>query len=329
MNVCPRELVSHCPPVLYLIFNRPDIMEHSFAKIREARPAQLFVAADGPRPERDGEVELCAEARRIVDQVDWPCDVKSLFRDKNLGCRKAVSEAITWFFEHVEEGLILEDDCVSDSSFFPFCAELLERYRDDERIMVISGNSFQSNTFDITDSYYFSIYPHCWGWATWRRAWSQYASMDRWSQLRSTRWLTGLLQRREIAEYFSRRFDALLDNKLDSWASQWFFSCCCNSGLTILPSVNLVTNVGIGESATNTVNVGYLQVQPKEVKFPLSHPSSIVRDFDADLYSAYHVFQVSRFPHLAKCRRRLRQRFPLLFYFARRIPVRLRILLKN
>lgn len=162
------------PPVLFLVFNRAHTTVRVFEAIRQARPARLYVAADGPRPVREGEAERCAEVRRIATNVDWDCEVHTLFRDENLGCRHAVSSAITWFFVYEEEGIILEDDCIPNQSFFLYCAELLERYRDDERIMCITGDNFQKTMEGYPFGYYFYIYNHCWGWASWRRAWSHY-----------------------------------------------------------------------------------------------------------------------------------------------------------
>ena len=152
-------------PILFLVFNRPETTALVFQEIRKVRPQQLFVAADGPRPDRTGEAEKCAEVKKIVAAVDWPCEVKTLFRDNNLGCRVAVSSAINWFFENVEEGIILEDDCLPHPDFFRFCNELLDYYRNDERIMHIGGNNFQFVNKYGKSSYYFSHYAHIWGWA--------------------------------------------------------------------------------------------------------------------------------------------------------------------
>ncbi len=315
-----------CPPILYLIFNRPDLIEQSFAPIRNARPAQLFIAADGPRPEdrdqraevgrrmsadggstfakatadersegRKTEAELCAEARRIVEKVDWPCEVHTLFRDQNLGCRRAVSEAITWFFEHVKEGIILEDDCVADASFFLVCAELLERYQDDERVMAISGDNYQPYGFKCDASYYFSIYPHCWGWATWRRAWQLYdGDLSAWPLLRETGWLEHLLGSHERALYRKRVVDSVYNRSVDSWAYCWSFSCFLNSGLAILPCVNLVENVGFDERATHT-KVTYREA-PKAscLRFPMRHVQHVQRNYDADIYTAESLGWVAK-----------------------------------
>ena len=153
-------------PVLFLVFNRPDTTAQVFEAIRQAKPPRLYVASDGAREDKEGELEKVKQVREIVSQVDWNCEVKTLFRDKNLGCKIAVSSAIDWFFEQEEMGIILEDDCLPHPTFFRFCQELLERYRDDERIGMISGNNFQFGRKCTDYSYYFSMYSHIWGWAS-------------------------------------------------------------------------------------------------------------------------------------------------------------------
>ncbi len=161
-------------PVLFLIFNRPDTTTRVFEAIREARPSRLYVAADGPRADKEGEAQRCLETRKITEAVDWPCEVRRLYREENLGCKLAVSSAITWFFTHEEEGIILEDDCLPDQSFFPFCAAMLERYRDDGRIMMVLGTSLLPPGGGPDADYLFTQYFLIWGWATWRRAWEKY-----------------------------------------------------------------------------------------------------------------------------------------------------------
>ena len=158
-------------PVLFLIFNRPELTEKVFQKIQDAQPKYLFVAADGPRDNKYGEKDLCEKTRAVVlENITWECEVKTLFRTENLGCRTAVSSAINWFFENVEEGIILEDDTVPDNSFFSYCQALLEKYRNHEQIMMITGDNFQDGIKRGNGSYYFSRYVHIWGWASWRRA---------------------------------------------------------------------------------------------------------------------------------------------------------------
>jgi len=282
-----------CPPVLILIFNRPELTEKVMEKVRRAEPRKLFVGADGPRDNHPDDAELCAQARCVATQVDWDCEVRTLFRDENLGCKQAVSTAISWFFEHVEAGIILEDDCVPHRTFFPYCAELLERYREDERVMTISGNNFQPDSRSYRHSYYFSAYMHCWGWATWRGAWEQYdGDIPSWDWLRKTEWLEGWLGSEAEAEYWKVIFDRVRQNQIDSWAYPWTFTCWRGHRLNVLPAVNLVSNIGFGQEGTHTrsddSDLASLPVEP--LSFPIKHPDTMVRNFVADRFTSINNF---------------------------------------
>jgi hypothetical protein len=283
------------PPILLLIFNRPDLTEQVMTQIRKAEPPQLFVAADGPRTEVPEDPERCEQAREVATQVDWDCEVHTLFRDENLGCKEAVSSAITWFFEHVEAGVILEDDCVPHPTFFPYCSELLERYRDDNRIMTISGNNFQPLHKSYDHSYYFSAYMHCWGWATWRQAWNRYdGQIPRWESLRGTGWLNGWLGTDEEAAYWRGIFDQVTEGEIDSWAYPWTFACWREHALHVLPAVNLVSNVGFGRRSTHTKDPDSeaAHMPTKPLLTPLSHPEVIIRDYEADSCTSEHHFGI-------------------------------------
>lgn len=272
------------PPVLFLIFNRPDLTAASFAAIRAAKPRQLFIAADGPRPDRIGEEALCDQARHVATQVDWSCDVKTLFRQQNLGCRRAVSSAISWFFEQTEEGIILEDDCMPDSSFFPYCHDLLCRYRDEPRVMCITGNNFQNGKRRGTASYYFSIYNHCWGWASWRRAWvANEDTMTQWNELRSSDFLREMMSK-HAARYWQHAFDSVQNGTVDTWDYVWTFACWRHQGLTATPNVNLVTNIGFDERATHTFDPSshHHRIPAESMRFPLKHPRRIRQHRAAD-----------------------------------------------
>jgi len=285
------------PPVLLLIFNRPDLTAQVMGRIRQAEPPKLFVGADGPRAGHPKDAERCEEAREVATQVNWDCEVHTLFRDENLGCKQAVSSAITWFFEHVEAGIILEDDCVPHSAFFPYCAELLERYRNDERVMVVSGNNFQPDDRTYRASYYFSVYNHCWGWATWRRAWKQYdGAVQQWPALRDTDWLKGWLDSEAAAEYWASIFARVHRGEVDSWAYPWTYSCWVQHGLAALPAVNLVSNIGFGKQSTHTQNseAKEASVPVRPLSFPLEHPNAIVRRYKADRYTSMYVYRARR-----------------------------------
>lgn len=274
-------------PVAFLIFNRPDTTAQVFAAIRQAQPPQLFVIADGARSDRVGEAEKCAAARAIIDSVDWECEVFTNYSDVNLGCKTRVSSGLDWVFERVESAIILEDDCLPDPSFFLFCEKMLDRYREDERIMVISGNNFQFGQQRTNYSYYFSRFNHCWGWASWRRAWQHFdVEMKRWQQIKDERWLELIFDEPRAAKYWQKMFQAAYDENVNTWAYRWTLACWLQSGLTIIPHVNLVSNLGFGSQATNTTVKNDLANLPvSEMNFPLQHPPFIVRHTLADRFT--------------------------------------------
>lgn len=285
-------------PILFLIFNRLDNTKKVFDVIKKVRPPRIYIAGDGPRADRPGEAEKVQAVRNhVVRHVDWDCEVKTLFRDENLGCRLAVSTAIDWFFDQETEGIILEDDCLPDISFFPYAEELLDRYREDERVMVIAGNSFYGYDHQLPHSYFFSRYNHCWGWATWRRAWQYYdRDMNQWPTLRNTDWLLRVGDGSQLfRRYWTRIFDAAYAKKIDSWAFRWTLSCWAQSGLSILPSKNLVGNIGFGKDATNTGSVDLiLSRMPEEsLLFPMNHPQCLVRHYSADSWADTNHYKIT------------------------------------
>lgn len=283
------------PPVLLLLYDRPDVTRKVVERVREARPRQLYVAADGPRAEGPEAARLCAEARAAALEAGWECEVQTLLRDRNLGCRLAVSSAVTWFFENVGEGIILEDDCLPDPTFFRYAAELLERYRDDERVMGIGGNSFRGRGAPGGESYTFSIYNQTWGWATWRRAWRHYdGALSLWPQLRETDWLEGFLGHRAAARFWRAVFDRDARGEIDTWDFAWTFACWVQHALTVHPAVNLVSNIGFDQRATHTRNAAspLAAVATEAMRFPLVHPPGLLRDHEADRFTADHVHRV-------------------------------------
>ncbi len=293
-------------PVLLLIWRRPHTLRMVIDAMRPVTPKQLFVACDGPNPQRPEEVEKVTAARALVEsEIDWPCQIERLYSDTNQGCRLGVSRAITWFFEQVEEGIILEDDCVPHSDFFPYCTTLLERYRHDTRVWCISGSNFQNGQWRGDGSYYFSHYSHCWGWASWRRCWRHYdAELTQLSPFLHSGLLRTIFVDPLEQRYWSRLWQQLLtEGKPDSWAYRWAFTCFANGGLTALPNRNLVTNVGFGEGATHTQTSALAAEaafrHSSEGLQDIQSPSFLLRDTDADQYSFNHVFGGNRlrFPH--------------------------------
>jgi hypothetical protein len=270
-------------PVLFLIFNRPDTTRLVFEAIREIKPKQLFVAADGPRANRAGEGLLCAGVKEyVIENIDWDCDVKTLFRSENLGCGKAVSSAISWFFEHVEEGIILEDDCLPDPSFFPFCAELLEHHRSNFKVMSISGSNLLGSYTKQNDSYLWS-WGGVWGWATWKRAWKLYEfSLEDWGRDETKLKIEKLILSKSWFDFYYLMFEQCYRKELDTWDVQWFYCILKNNGISINPTTNLVANIGFSENATHTFDSNnYLaKLKSNEIHFPLIHPSKEIIDID-------------------------------------------------
>ena len=273
------------PPILFIIFNRPDTTIQVFNEIKKIKPSKLYVVADGPRVGKEGEQEKCEETRKIIDLVDWECEVFKNFSDVNLGCKKRVSSGIDWFFENVEQGIILEDDCLPDQSFFRFCEELLDKYKNDERVGMISGDNFQFGRVKNEASYYFSRYSHIWGWATWGRAWQKYdVNISSWPQIKKDKILNKVFSNRRDFYYWSAIFDDVYNNKIDTWDYQWSFTCFVNNYLSAMPSVNLISNVGFNQDeATHTKRFGkFSNMATSELTFPLKAPESIIRSVMSD-----------------------------------------------
>jgi hypothetical protein len=280
--------MSYSIPILLIAFNRPENTRRVIEALRQIRPKTVFVAADGPRREIARDVELCAEVRCVVaDNFDWPCEIKTSYNQANLGCRKGVVKALDWFFGEVEEGVILEDDVVPTQDFFVYCEELLKRYRFDQRVGSISGNSFLPKGVDVDESYYFSVYTHSWGWATWRRAWSCYdRDMHHWVEFRDAGWLEITLGR-VPANYWRPLIEQVYQGIVDTWDLVWLYSCWKSGFLTCISTVELVDNIGFGSDATHTLDEKSPLGPTQPLLLPLRHPAVMQsrRDFDAKIIS--------------------------------------------
>ena len=270
-------------PVAFLIFKRPDTTERVFQAIREAKPKKLLVVADGGRDSE--EQEKCQQARAVIEKVDWDCEVLKNYSETNLGCKQRVSSGLDWVFSQVEEAIILEDDCVPHSSFFQYCQELLERYRDDNRIMHIGGNNFLCSRTNLEYSYYFSSYPHCWGWATWSRAWQYYdINMKLWPLVQDYYSLYEVFYTDEERLRRKNIWEKTYQGKIDTWDYGWFFTIRSQNGMSILPRENLITNIGFGIEGTHTQgsNNRRANLPISGVQFPLIDPPFAMRDSEAD-----------------------------------------------
>lgn len=284
-------------PVIFIIFNRPDTTRQAFETIRAAKPTKLLVIADGPRPGKPDEADKCAATRAIIEEIDWECELHRNFSETNLGCRRRVASGITWAFGLVDKAIILEDDCLPSPSFFRYCAELLDRYEHDDRVMMVSGNNHLFGHADVSESYYFSRYPHCWGWATWRRAWTKYdLEMSHWPELRDRQLFDQYFRSKSEQYYWEAMFQLVYNGKVDTWDYQWFYTLWANSGVSVTPAQNLVQNIGFHAEATHTHTKWdkvYASLGADEIDFPLSHPTTVLTSSDKDriearLRVAYH-----------------------------------------
>lgn len=294
-------------PVAFIIFNRPDTTERVFEKIRQSKPPKLLIVADGPRGDRPGEVNKCASARAVIERVDWDCEVLKNYSNVNMGCKQRVSSGLNWVFDTVEEAIILEDDCLPHPTFFRFCEELLEKYRYDERIGMISGDNFQFGRKRTIYSYYFSHFNHIWGWASWRRAWQEYdINMKLWPKINEGEWLLDILGDKITVKSWKQIFESVYQGKIDTWDYQWTFACWMNNFLTLLPSVNLISNIGFGIASTFTIdnNDKRANLSIQEMHFPLYHPPYIIRDTKADKFTYRNFVRV---PFLKRVKNKLKE----------------------
>ena len=291
--------MSFAVPLLLIVYNRPGTVESLLGALARIKPAKLYVAADGPNPRVESDFLKCSQTRSLFANhpsslLFWPCEVKTFFQDTNLGCRAGVTAALDWFFEQEEEGIVLEDDIVPDPSFFPFCQELLERYRHDERVGVIAANNHQRLPPRDGSSYRFSIYSHCWGWASWRRAWRYNDSdLSGWPSFRDGQWLEQL-GGEPLARRWGHWLDQLAAGQIDTWDMVWQFSCWQQGFLTVIPAVELVENNGFGVDATHTLDECSPLGESGSLSFPLRHPCVIQADRLRDQDTFRRLFQRNR-----------------------------------
>lgn len=282
-------------PVVFIIFNRPDTTAIVFEKIRKYQPKRLFVIADGPRPHKNNENQLCEETRSII-QIDWKCETSYIYSNINLGCQKRISSGLDEVFGEVEDAIILEDDCVPHDNFFRYCEQLLDEYKNEDRIMTISGTNFQQSNFEIDESCYVSVFPLCWGWATWRSAWSKMdVKMEKWKDVKGNDFFKDYGYDIYFEKYWADIFDRVSCGDINSWAYPWLFSCWYHKGLTIVPRKNLVVNIGFGEDATHTISDDELlaNLEIYGLDFPLKLPTSLKRNFEADYYTSEYIFRIN------------------------------------
>ena len=296
-------------PIALTVFNRADITARVFSAIARARPQKLYVIADAPRAGRPGEAENCAAARRVIDRVDWDCKVVKNYSDTNLGPKRRLSTGLRWVFEQEPEAIFLEHDCLPHSTFFPFCEQLLEKYRDDRRVMHIGGTNFLFGRVPMQDSYHFSCITQPWGLATWRRAWQYYdVEMTAWPALRNTALLTeALLGDKRCVEFFRDEFDKTHDGRINTWDHQWLLACWQHHGLAVYPRTNLISNIGFWKGALYCGDTHDIlsNLPTKPMHFPLRHPVRVERHGEADQFLIERVLVPGERQKMNKWRRLL------------------------
>jgi len=277
-----------------LVFNRPDTTARVFEAIRKAKPQKLYVSADGPRKGRRGDASKVAMVREIVKNIDWPCDFKKIFHAENLGPMNAQVSALDWFFMQEEEGIILEDDCIPNQYFFFFCQTLLDYYRNDDRIFMISGNNFQDNVIRGKADYYFSIYTHIWGWASWSRVWKKFdKNLTNWPEFRQNGCLKFYHESIFTQKYWENIFDEIYEGNFQrGWDYRFLFTCWSEGALVILPQVNLVSNIGFGENGTNCLDPKspFSNMPTESISQNLRHPQLICANYHADCLTSKKMF---------------------------------------
>lgn len=282
-------------PVLLIAFNRPDNTKEVFEAIRSAKPPKLFIACDAPRENVPTDVEKCNQVRQIFQDIDWQCEVHTLYQEKNLGCSKAPSDAISWFFNHVEKGIILEDDCKPCMSFYVFCDELLDKYENDKRIKLISGNNFLKGKKAGESSYYFSKVPITWGWATWKRAWAGFdIEMSTYPEFKAKKKFKDVFSHKLMRWYWIKMLDRVFSGEIKTaWDYQWFYSMWSNNELCITPNVNLVQNIGFDGSGTHTsFDAKKYSIPTTGIEQPLIHPKFVLADNKTDELAFENFYNV-------------------------------------
>jgi hypothetical protein len=288
-------------PVALFIFNRPKKTRRVLNQIAKVEPSRLLVVADGPRNDHPEDPERCEAVRTVInEQVNWGCDLRRKYADSNLGLRNRFATGLKWIFKQEREAIILEDDCLPNESFFRFCDEMLEKYRDDKRIMDISGTNHLEKWKSNEQDYHFSFNGGIWGWATWRRAWELYdPGMELWGNNEARKRLKDVIVDDNQFGYLEYIYNKTYTGEINTWDYQWGFARQINSALSIIPSKNLVSNIGFGEAATNTTreDSGISNIPRHEMGFPVDHPKYVAvdRGYDRAIHKTRPLSTRSRF----------------------------------
>ena len=308
--------MSKCvTPVLIITFQRSALLRRLIDALRPVSPQNLFISCDGPRQSCIDDLPRIAAVHAIIENdIDWPCNLHCHFSETNLGCSLGPITAINWFFNQVEHGIILEEDCIPNPDFLLYCTELIERHKHDQRIWCISGNSYLPSPPVAPASYFFSRYTLTWGWATWRDRWQQFdLLLLRWPALRDSGLFQQLFEDRYEADYWAEIFERTYrrEEPITWWDYQWFFAALSRGALTAMPVRNLVSNIGFGEGATHTLNPD-TPIHPALPLGPITHPDFVVRHRDADTYTYAHHYGGIRRRRLRTLQARIVRRWSML-----------------
>jgi hypothetical protein len=268
-------------PVLLLAFNRPDLLQTVVEGLAGTEPRLVLASVDGPRPDHPDDRERCARVRAVAESVPWASEVRLKAEEANLGCGPAVSSAISWALDQVPEVIVIEDDCLPDPSFLPFCDELLDRYRDDQRVMQIGGTNWGADERRFAGrSYAFTSFAPVWGWATWRRAWALYDyELESWPRLKESGMDAGM----EVSPRFRRLLERdwhLVREGRGTWDHQWQYTVIRHHGLSVIPASNLVVNIGHRGDATQHTAPDrvFAALRRESAPTPLRHPPEVARN---------------------------------------------------
>ena len=272
-------------PILFLTYNRITCTKKSLSAILKIKPNKIYISSDGPK-KNDLDKKKVKNTRRIFERLESRINIQKKYNDKNLGCKKSNLEALNWFFKKEKFGIILEDDCIASVEFFKFCEIMLKKYKDNKKIYCISGSNFQKEKLS-NESYYFSKYNHCWGWATWRDRWKlNHDKISFWPKFKKSKEWDKLHKNKIEKKYWNKIFKNVYNGKMDSWAYPWTLSVWKQKGLTITPNVNLVKNIGIGKQSTHSLFVQkpLKYLNKKKFSYKMIHPKKIIINDRADFY---------------------------------------------
>jgi len=302
--------VKFTVPIVLLTYNRPHLTRRVLELVQQIQPVELFVVGDGARESCADDRRLVQQTREIIDNIQWVDHLRVDFAEKNLGCKRRVSSGLDWVFSQVEQAIVLEDDCLPDLSFFGYCAALLDKYRDDRRVMSIAGVNFQKQKARTEYSYYFSKYFQSWGWASWRRAWQHFdLHLEGWPEFQSNGGIASLADSPLEQRFWERIFDQQHAGQTNSWAYAFAFACFHQRGLTAIPNVNLVSNIGFGDTATHTTSVQHsLANVPTFPMAHVCHPNAVFQHQQADEYTFRNAYRAHRKKGLAKLYHGVRKR---------------------